>query len=264
MSALPILRRWLADGWRGLSGWSIGIAVVALVYLPLFPSMRSPELLGLMESLPQELVRTLGYEQITSGAGYAQATFFGLVGFVLLTLAAVTWGTEVIAGAEESGRLELTLAHGVGRVQYALEAAAAVLVRVLVVGAVAFAVIAAINGPSELELELSHLVAACLAWTGLGFLAASASLLVGALTGRRMWATSAGAGVIVYGFVVQAVANNDPDLDALVPTSPYHWAYGASPLADGFDGVGLALLWGVSAVFVAATAFALSRRDVLG
>ncbi|MDQ2623841.1 MAG: ABC transporter permease, partial [Actinomycetota bacterium] len=117
--ALPVLRRWMAEGRRSLLGWSAGVAGVAVLYLPLFPSMQSPELAELVASLPPELVRTLGYGDITSGAGYTQATIFGLIGFVLLTIAGVSWGAAFIGGAEESGRLELMLSHGVGRVQYA-------------------------------------------------------------------------------------------------------------------------------------------------
>ena len=94
---LPVFRGWLAEGWRGLIGWAIGLTAVALVYLPLFPTMQSPELSGLIETLPPELVRTLGYENITSGAGYAQATFFGLIGFVLMTIAGIGWGASFIA-----------------------------------------------------------------------------------------------------------------------------------------------------------------------
>ena len=146
---LPVFRRWLAEGWRGLIGWAVGLTAVALVYLPLFPSMQSPELSGLIETLPPELVRTLGYENITSGAGYAQATFFGLIGFVLITIAGIGWGASFIAGAEESGRLELTLAHGVGRVQYALESAAALVVKLLALGLVALLVVWAVNGPQN-------------------------------------------------------------------------------------------------------------------
>ena len=146
---LPVFRGWLAEGWRGLIGWAVGLTAVALVYLPLFPTMQSPELSGLIETLPPELVRTLGYENITSGAGYAQATFFGLIGFVLITIAGIGWGASFIAGAEESGRLELTLAHGVGRVQYALESAAALVVKLLALGLVALLVVGAVNGPAR-------------------------------------------------------------------------------------------------------------------
>jgi ABC-2 type transport system permease protein len=261
---LPVLRRWLADGWRGLLGWSVGITAVVLVYLPLYPSMASPELIGLMDSLPPELVRTLGYENITTGSGYAQATFFGLIGFVLITMAGVSWGAEFTGGAEESGRLELTLSHGVGRLQYALESTLALLLKLVALGAVAFVLISAINRPSELDLEVGNLAAVTIAWVGLGALAATAAFAAGALTGRRSWAIGFGAALALTGYGLQAVANNSEDLDWLRTASPFEWAYGQAPLANGFDWPGLALVWGVSVLLAVIGTAALSRRDILG
>lgn len=260
----PVLRRWLGDGRRALLGWSLAVAGVAGLYLPLFPSMQTPELASVIDSLPPELVRTLGYGDITSGAGYAQATFFGLIGFVLVTIAGVSWGAAFIGGAEESGRLELTLAHGVGRVQYALESAGALVLRLTALGAVGLVVVLALNGPSGLGLGAGHVLAATVAWVSLGILSASAALAVGAASGRRSWGVGAGAGVAVLGYVLQALANNSAELDALRWFSPYDWAFGNAPLANGFDGGGLALLWGTSAVLIAVATGSLARRDVLG
>lgn len=262
--ALPVLRRWILDGWRGLLGWSLGVAAVVLLYLPLYPSMNSPELMRMIDSLPPELVRTLGYEDITSGAGYTTATFFGLVGFVLITIAGITWGASFIAGAEESGRLELTLAHSVGRAQYALESSAALVVKLLILGGVAGVLVWAMNGPAELGLDLSNLVAVTAAWVGLGTFSATTALTGGALTGRRSWSVGAGATVAVAGYVLQAVANNSDQLDWLRALSSYDWAFGRAPLADGADWAGLALLWGGSAILIAVSTAALSRRDILG
>lgn len=264
MSALPITRRLLADGWRGLLGWIAGLAVVVLVYLPLFPSMQTPELQGVLDSLPPELVKTLGYEDITSGAGYAQATFFGLLGFVLIVLAGVGWAAAFTGGAEESGRLELTLAHGVGRVQYAAEAAGALVIKLLVLGVVTWALVWAMQGPAELGLDAANLLSVVIAWTGLGAFCAAAAFAAGALTGRRVWAIGAGAGVAVTGYVLQAVANNSDQLDGLRAFSPYDWAFGNAPLADGVDIAGIALLWGGALLLIALGTVALSRRDVLG
>ena len=263
-SPLPVLRRWLVDGWRGLIGWSLGIAAVVFLYLPLYPSMRSPELVSLLDSLPPELVRTIGYDNITTGAGYTQATFFGLIGFVLITIAGIAWGAAFTGGAEESGRLELTLAHGVGRVPYALQSALALLLKLVVLGVVAYLLIWAMNGPAELELDPMNLIAVTKAWVGLGLFSAGAAFAVGALTGRRSWALGAGAGVAVVGYVLQAVANNSENLDWLRVLSPFDWAYGDAPLANGFDWVGLALLWGGSAVLLAIGTVGLARRDILG
>ena len=265
MSApLPVLRRVLADGWRGLALWAAGISAVAMLYLPLFPSMRSPELTSLLNSLPQELVRTLGYGSITSGPGYVQATIFGLIGFVLLVIAAIGWGAAHVGGAEETGSLELTLAHGVGRVRYAIEGAAALIVKLLVLGASTWAVIWALNAPAELELDAVGLLAGTIAWASLGLLCATAALAGGALTGRRSWGLRLGAAVAVIGYVLQAVANNSDDLDWLRVLSPYDWAFGHAPVANGFEWGGLALLWGGSVVLTAVATVALARRDVLG
>ena len=261
---VPVLRRWLADGRRAMIGWSIGIVGVAALYLPLYPSMRTPELAQLMDSLPTELVRTIGYDDITSGAGYTQATFFGLIGFVLLTIAGVAWGAAFIGGAEESGRLELTLAHGVSRVGYALESTGALVARLVALGVVGLVVIGALAGPAELGLGFGHLVAGTTAWVSLGLVAATAALAGGAVSGRRSWGLGAGAGVAVVGYVLQAVANNSERLDGLRHLSPYAWAYGEAPLTNGADWPGLALLWLASALLVAVATAALARRDVLG
>ncbi|MFV0374113.1 ABC transporter permease subunit [Microbacterium sp.] len=260
----PVLRRWLADGWRALIGWAIGLAAVIGLYLPLYPSMRSPELQGLLDSLPPELVATLNYGDIATGAGYTSATFFGLVGFALLSIAAIGWGAALIGGAEETGRLELTLAHGVGRVGYALQAASVLVVKLLALGTVTWLLVWAVNGPSELDLDAGNLTAMVVSWLGLGLVTGSAALAAGAVTGRRVWGVGAGAAVAVAGYTLQAVANNAPVLDWLRSFSPYDWAFGASPLAGGWDLPGLALLYGGSVVLLALATLALSRRDVLG
>jgi ABC-2 type transport system permease protein len=261
---LPVLRRQILDGWRGVAGWSTGIAGVILIYLPLFPSMQSPELAGMIDSLPPELVRTLGYESITTGAGYAQSTFFGLLGFALITIAGISWGAAPTAGAEESGQLELTLAHDVGRVRYCLESAAALVVKLITVGAAGYVVVWLVNDPAGLELNAANLLAVSIAWVGLGLLAGTAAFAVGAATGRRTLAIGAGAALAVVGYILNAVANNSEDLDWLRTLSPIEWAYGNAPLASGFDWAGLALLWGGSAVLIALATLALARRDILG
>ncbi|WP_194421168.1 ABC transporter permease subunit [Microbacterium abyssi] len=263
-SILPVFRRSMRESWRSLLGWSIGIAAVLFLYLPLYPSFgASAELQGLIDSLPKELVDTLGYNQISSGAGYAEATFYGLMGFLLLTIAAVIWGSS-LASAEESGRAELDLAHGIGRSQYALETALSVLVRLLWLGAFAGIVVWGLNGPAELELESVRIIGASAALVGLAFLAAGAALLAGAATGRRIWATGVGAGIAVLGYILQALAKQSDDLEWLNALSPYSWVYRQSPLAEGVDFGGLALTWGIALTLAAASALALRARDLRG
>ena len=262
---LPVFRRSLRDSWRSLLGWTVGLAAVLFLYLPLYPSLGgNGQLQDIISALPKQLVETIGYDQISSGAGYTQSTFYGLMGFLLLTIAAVLWGSAAIAGAEERGRAELDLAHGIGRGQYALESAVAVLVRLLWLGAFSGFVVWALNDSAELGLEGWRIVGASAALTGLAFLTASAALLAGAATGRRVWATGVGAGIAVVGYILQALAKQSTDLDGLNALSPYAWVYRQSPLADGVDPGGLALTWGLALLFVAASVVALRARDLRG
>lgn len=264
-SVLPVFRRSIRESWRGVAGWSIGVAAVLLLYLPLYPSLGADgQLQDIIDAMPKQLIDTLGYDQISSGAGYAQSTFFGLMGFLLLTIAAVLWGSGAIAGAEESGRLELDLAHGIGRAQYAIESALSVLVRLLWLGLFSGLLVWALNGPSELGLDPSRLTGACAALVGLAFLTAAVALLAGAASGRRSMATGFGAGIAVLGYVLQAVAKQSPDLDWLRALSPYAWVYHEPPLQDGVHVGGLALTWGLALLCAAASALLLRRRDIAG
>lgn len=261
---LPVFRRSVADTWRATLVWTLALTAALLLYLPLYPSMKGAGMRNLIEGLPAELVKALGYTDLFSGPGYVQGSFFGLLGFVFITVAAVSWGSTAVAGAEESGQLELVLSHGVGRVQYALESALGLFARLLWLAVYTGALILVLNGPSQLDLEPVNLAAGEAAWLGLGFLAGSLSLAVGAATGRRSVALGAGAAAAAYGYVLNALANQDADLAWLRDFSPYSWAFRNAPLAEGFDLPGLALLAACCGVFTAVAAIALRRRDILG
>lgn len=261
---LPILRRQLLEGIRGMIGWSLGIAAVMILYLPVYPSLQTPELRDTIDNLPPGLVDAVGFNEIATGAGYTQATFFGLLGFLLAVTACIAWGTQAIAGREDAGRLELTLAHAVGRIQYVAESAATLLVRIAALGLVAVLLLLVLNGPGELSLEPGNVLTAVLAWTGLCLFCGAAALTVGAFTGRPAWSVAAGATVAVLGYGLDAVGNSNQDLGWMAAMSPYHWAFGESPLATGAGWGGIALLWGLCVALFAVSCWGFSRRDISG
>ncbi|MFC7341988.1 ABC transporter permease subunit [Saccharopolyspora griseoalba] len=260
----PIFRRSIAESRRAVLGWAIGLTAFACLYLPLFPTFggSGSQMAQMIDALPPTLVKTLGYQDIASGAGYAQSTFFGLMGFVLTTIAAISWGAAAIAGAEETGRLELTLAHGVSRTRQVLEASASVAVRVALLGLFAVLLVLALNGPSELELVPINVLAAGVALASVAFLTGAVALAVGAATGRHAWATIAGAIVAIGGYATNAIANQSADLDWLHAISPYAWAWQEEPLESGWPLPGLSALWIACAVLVVLTAWSLNRRDL--
>ena len=260
---LPLFRRALVDQWRSTAAWTVGLAAAILLYLPLYPSIgNSPEMQDMVNALPPELTKALNYDQIASGPGYTQATIFGLIGFLLMTIASVAWGAAAVAGDEESGQLELTLAHAVTRPQVVLERALAMGVRIVALAAVVFVLVWVLNEPAQLGIETQHLFGATILFAGLGLLSGMAALFAGAASGRKVYGLAAGTGVAVLSYVFNAVGRQSPDLEWLLYLSPYHWAYGNSPVANGADWGAAAWLWGIAVALAGLSAVALHRRDV--
>jgi ABC-2 type transport system permease protein len=260
---LPLFTRAFVDTWRSTLAWAAGLASAIFLYLPLYPSIGgSAEMEKMIDALPPEMTKALNYDQIATGPGYTQATVFGLIGFMLMTIATVAWGAAAVGGDEESGQLELTLAHGVTRIQVVLERALALLLRVLLLSALVFVLVRLLNDPARLNIKPENLFGATVLFAGLSLLTASAALFAGTLTGRKTYGVAAGAAVGVLGYVFNAVGRQSKDVEWLLGLSPYHWAYGNPPVTGGADWAAAAWLWGISAVLVLLSAAALSRRDV--
>lgn len=261
---LPLARRDLAEGRRGHLGWSLAIVGVVLLYLPFYTSAGGSEMMQTyLDAFSPELARIFGLDRMATGAGYTHATYFGLTGFLLLAIAAVGWGAQAVAGDEEAGSLELTLAHGVSRPQVVLERSLALLAKLATLCAVGWVAVMALDRPSGLELDGGNVAAVSLALLGLTTLVGAAALAVGAVTGRRSYATAAGAGVAVLAYVLDAVAVT-ADQPWLRQFSPYYWAYRSDPITTGLDPGGLGLLFGGAALLTLAAALALTQRDVTG
>lgn len=261
---MPVLVQSLRVGWKGLLVWALVLVAVMAMYLSFYPSLggAASGMSDLIDELPEGLVRGIGYDQIATGAGYAQATFFGLLGFVLGTAAAVTWGTRAVAGDEESGMLELTLARPVSRAQLVAERALAILVRLVVLGVLLGLALAAMNGPFELELEGGHIAAAIAAWVLLTFSLAMASLMGGAVSGSRTVALGVGAGVGVLAFLLNALGAQSDQNEWMLDLSPFAWAYRNQPLAEGWSLADLGLLAALAATLFAVALLVFTRRDV--
>lgn len=260
---LPLFTRAFVDPWRSTLAWAAGLAAAIFLYLPLYPSIGgSAEMQNMIDALPPEMTKAINYDQIATGPGYTQSTLFGLIGFMLMTIATVAWGAAAVGGDEESGQLELTLAHGVTRVQVVLERALALCLRVVVLSAMVFVLVRLLNEPARLGIKPENLFGATVMFAGLSLLTGTAALLAGAARGRRTYGLAAGAAVGVLGYVFNAVGRQSKDVEWLLGLSPYHWAYGNSPVSGGADWAAAGWLWGISAALVLLSALVLDRRDV--
>ena len=156
----------------------------------------------------------------------------------------------------------MILTHAVGRGRYALESLLTLTVRVVVLCVIAATAILILNGPSDLGLAPSHIVITTCVWGMLALTLGITALSVGAMTERPSWAIGAGAALTVVSYIFDAITRTTTNLNWLSYFSPYHWAYGDSPLRTGNAWGGIGLLAGLCAVLFALGYAAFTRRDV--
>lgn len=260
MSAVLIARRWLHNARAGLLGWSVGLAAVTFGYLSFFGIMDADIMGDYMASLPEGMVEAFGFQDLSSGAGYAQSTVYGLLGPVLLLIAGMTRGVGAIAGDEASGALEVEVTAAAERRDVYVGRALGLTVFVLALGAVVALATAVVSPLTGMDLSPVHILAGASALTMLGLVHAMVAFAVGAATGRPAVALGVTVAVAVLGWFAY---NLGPRLaDWVQPLSPWDWAYGQSPLAQGFDGLGLALLAALTLVAFALGLLRFPQRDL--
>jgi ABC-2 type transport system permease protein len=258
-----VFAKTLWDQRRALLGWAIGITAVGVLYAAFYPVINVPGTAAFMESFPPAVMDAMGFTDFMSPAGYLGSTTYGLLGPILVVVMGAWAGGAGIAGEEESGRLDLTLAHPVSRWSVLVQRFGVVIAEMLVVmGVLALAVIL-ISGPAELgDIGAANIVAASLHLAGLGIVFGGLALAVGAATGRRSFAYGIVAIVGVAAFFGNNLGPSVEGLAWLRDVSPFHYYSGGAPLKNGLQGGDLAVLLVASAALVGLGGLVFDRRDV--
>jgi ABC-2 type transport system permease protein len=253
----------LLDARRGLLGWAAGVGAVAVMYAAFYPSVSKPAFANAMANYPEGIKRAFNLEDITSPAGYLGSYVFGLLVPVLLIIFTVITGSRAIAGDEESGVLDLVLAHPVSRTRLLLSRLGALAVEVVFICAVAYLLLLAISGPAKLSsIGAGHLGAATVQLALFGLFFAALALAIGAATGRRAAAVAVTTVVAAAGYFANNLAPQVRGLHWAQKLSPFYWYTAGQPLRQGLQLGYCALLLGVTAVLAAAAVAGLGRRDL--
>lgn len=257
-----VFSKTLWDQRISILGWSLGVALAASVYAAFYPSIRSPEMAAALESYPQAMIEAFGLSDMISPAGYLQSTVFGIIGPILMLIFAISTGSQAIAGDEERGTLDLLLAYPVSRTQVLLQRFAALSVAILLIGASVFAMLLALNNPSELALPVSHLAAMVLHLGLLGLSFGALALMTGALTGRRTLALAVASGIGVVTYFANTLAPRVEGLEWARRLSPFFYYSGGEPLRHGFQVGDAAILLLLTGALIGAGVAGFNRRDL--
>lgn len=255
--------KWLWDSRRSILGWTLAIVLVGAGYAAFWPSVDNPELQKAMEAYPQALMEAINYTDITTAAGYLNATVFGLLAAALLVVYGLAAGTRTIAGDEDAGTLDLILAHPVSRVRLALQRFAGFLVSVVVIAFFLWLAMLALIVPARLEgISVMHFAAMHVHLVLFGSLFGALAFAVGAATGRKNLAIAVGAAIAVLGWIANGVVSQVEGLAWVKGLSPFNWLNGGNPLSNGVQVDDVLLMAGLALVLVAVGTWFFDRRDV--
>ncbi|WP_229758771.1 ABC transporter permease subunit [Peterkaempfera bronchialis] len=251
----------LRDGRRPLIGWTVGTALAGAMYASFYPQVGGA-MGDLTDSLPDGLKQAFNMEDLSSAAGYLGSTPFGVVIPLLVLFHGAATGARAIAGDEESGFLDLLLAHPMGRVRLVLHRYGALATGSAAIAAAVLLMMLAIRSPAELTtVSAAEFAAQCLGLALLGAFFGALAVCIGCFVGRRglVFGVTAAVGVVSY-----ALNAFGPQirLGWTRALSPFHYYAGGEPLKHGFQWADAGVLALGCAVLVALGAWAFRRRDI--
>jgi ABC-2 type transport system permease protein len=256
--------RALRDRRRSLLFWGVGLALLSVMMILIYPAIRdAPGIAEYLEVLPEELLALFAGEVVdyTTPEGFLNGELFFLMFPLLLLVFGIGFGAS-LAGEEENGTLELLLANPIPRWRLVVDRFAAMTVSFLLLGAVSWATLAIGSEAIDMGLDLARLAAVIFSASLLGTVHGSFALAAGCLRGRRGLAIGIASALAVYGYLLNALA---PLIDWLEPfrgLSAFYYYSAANPLSNGLDAGHAGVLLGLTALFLAAAIISFQRRDL--
>jgi ABC-2 type transport system permease protein len=263
---LTLTLRTLRERWRSTFGWGLGLVLMAIMQLAVYPSVAnsSEGMQAFVDQWPEALREAFSLDAYTTGAGFLNAELFSMMIPLVLVAVATTAAAAATAGEEERGTADLLLSLPVSRGRVlAAKVLAGVVAVLLVAGATLLTI--AVGAPIvDLDVATLDLAAGMVMTTLLALFFGAVTLLFGAATGKRAAALGVGVGLALAAFLLNALAPLADWLEPWQKASPFEWALGGEPLLNGVDWPMAWLLLALSVGLVIVADVIYHRHDISG
>ncbi len=215
-------------------GWSVGLAVYSLMMIALFPSVRELDVGVYLEIFPEEMMAFFDMLLLLdTPAGYMDTYYFSYM-TLILGIFFIGAGAKLLVGDEESGTLDLILAHPISRTGLLLGRSLGLAVATALILAVSW--LAWMLPAAQVGMDLTwiqFLRPFVDLFAQLMVFGALALLLSMALPAGRLAGMAAGA-VLVANYLLRGVANLDERVEAVIRYTPMHYYQGGAAV-DGLN-----------------------------
>jgi ABC-2 type transport system permease protein len=257
--------RYTLSSLRGqILGWGLGVAGLGLIIISFYDVFmeQQADFMQMIENYPPEFLAFFGGDamSLATTEGY-----LGMYGFsmlpVIVGIFAVIAGSGLLASDEESGRLDLIVAHPVSRAGLFWGRTLAFVVAslgIVILGWLGFAVLL---GGSSLDVTWGKMALPFLPLLAQTLIYGALALLLSMLLPARRLA-AAGAGVVlVTSYFLTSMAGLNESLAAVAQFLPYHYFQGGEALGGLEWGPFLGLLAASGALALLAW-WRFQRRDI--
>ncbi len=256
--------RYTLRRFRGqILGWGIALALLGVLLVSMYDMIAAEQdqLEDLLKLYPQEFTAFFGdFSAFGTPEGFLAVEFFSYMPLIL-GIFAVLMGSGLLVSDEESGQLDLIMAHPIGRTALFLGRLLAFVAATVAILAIAWlGLVVPMNwssmdlGWGRLWLPMLSLLAELLLF---GMMALFLSMV---LPSRRLAATTAGL-LLVASFFITGLAKINQDLEPVAKLSPLNY-HQAQEAFQGLNGTWLAGLLGSAVVFAALAWWRFQRRDI--
>ena len=256
-----LVLRGLLDARRAPLVWGAPLGAMSALVVALYPSIRT-SLANVVDDYPAGVKAAFGVTDLGSLESYLHVEMFSLMLPLAVAYFAMRCVAASIAGAEEHGWLDTILSTPVARrslVAGAMTTTAILVASVLLVAGTLTAAAAALVGES---LALDRLAAALAGVWALALFFGACAALASGLLHRSGPVLGTGGGLLGAMYLLDVLGKLADGAAALRYASAFR--YLGSPLLDGFDFGGFAVLLGAALALTAAGAVFLDRRDLTG
>lgn len=265
MKNLWVTFRYTLLGMRGqIIGWSLGLALYGLLIVPMFDVMGSEpgRFQQMIESYPPEFLAFFGADvnSMITPTSFLKMYAFSMFP-IIIGIFAIQAGSGLIVSDEEHGRLDLIIAHPVGRTPFFLGRLLGLLAASATIMLVAWLGFCLPLGSANMDLSWGQMIVPFISLLVQTIIFATLALVLSMLLPARNLAGMVSGTVLVASYFLSSLTFMDNRIEAIAKALPYTYYQVV------FDFQSLKLEWIVGLLVVCMVMVLLSwvrflRRDI--
>ncbi len=253
----PYTRFQFLASWRSTGFWAIGLVIYCGLIVGIYPSVSDAVDISL---IPANLRAAFNIDDFTQLASFLSSELFGVILPLILPFYGIIALSNVVAGAEERGRLDVLFGNPIPRHHLIVGSYMVVAVYQLMLGAVIGTVVYTVATILDLELTARQTVRAAFALWPLALAFGALALAMSSVVRQRSVALGVPAAILFLMYLVNVIGRLAPAVSGIRFASAYHY-YG-SAILDGVWWTGVAVLLAAAATLVVIAVVMFNRRDI--